>query len=197
MALTSSIRIGPFTSAYHRALVDSAFIEQFQTFVEQRLISQLDHPLIETTGSISACFDDDRFCGPISAIRNLFHVELTFQGPSEASVIQTDLNFDPSSGVFSGRHGKSLYVWTPRRQQRRDEDRQKIKAVIAAIQEGGDDDKYVCPLCQSQLVTVNTGQILDVRCPSRCFKYNFHKDKRGKPLHGHFFSAHREGRAEP
>jgi hypothetical protein len=186
MASSPSIDVGPFRASYHRALVDEAFLACLDAFLQEILSPQVDHPIAKTAGSLTACFDEERYCGPNSAIRNLFRLKLTFHGPTEESTIETDLEFDPNTRSFSARPGNSLYVWTPARQRVLLERKARIQATVKCILDE-DPGEVACPLCRAPLAVVNNQHLFDARCPSGCFNYNFHKDDDGNLLHGHFF----------
>jgi hypothetical protein len=186
MAPRPSIHVDPFRASYHRALVDEEFLGRLDAFLQETLSPQVDHPIAKTTGSLTACFDEDRYCGPNSAIRNLFRLKLTFHGPTEESTIETDVEFDRQTQTFSARPGHSLYVWTPTRRRDLQERKARIQATVKRILDQ-DPGEVACPLCRAPLAVVNNQRLFDARCPSGCFNYNFHKDEDGNLLHGHFF----------
>jgi hypothetical protein len=188
MPLPNTFTLGPFETQYHRELADGEFCDVVERFIRSRLASQVDHPIEAVVGSLTACFDEDRYCGPNSAVRNVFRLELTFRGEGEESTIRTDLNYDDRSSEFSPRRGSSLYVWTPTRRRVRAEHQNMIKSVVKDVLDGGQ-STVLCPICGTELHVIDCDGFFDLFCPSRCFKYNFHRDEDGNPTHGHFFMS--------
>jgi hypothetical protein len=180
------VTFGPFLSEYHRALVGETFREALGDFIRERLLSQVDHQVDAMVGGVVACFDEDKYCGPNSAVRNLFRLNLAFRHEDDESRIEIDLECGPQAAGFSPRRGESLYVWTPSRRNRRQAEQTSVRLMVKHILEEGV-QIALCPLCSLPLRVVNTAAIFDVSCPARCFKFNFHKDEDGQPLHGHFF----------
>jgi hypothetical protein len=179
-----AIVYGPFNAEYHRALVNDSFKRALREALTAKLLPQLDHDFTDATGTLAACFDEDRFCGPNSLVRDCFRLEFQFRGPDGESRIKTEITYN--RGEFSARRGHSLYLWTPSRQRKRQLKEEAIQRTVGAILDNAL-DRPSCPLCSAELHVINAPALFDVVCPNRCFKYNFHRDEKGRPLHGHFF----------
>ena len=179
-----AIVYGPFDADYHRATVQDSFKRALSDFLASKLLPQLDHAFTDAAGTLTACFGEDRFCGPNSLVRDCFRLELQFRGPDGESRIKTEITRD-RDGQFSARRGHSLHLWTPSRQRKRQLEQEAIHKTVRAILDNAV-EKPFCPLCAAVLQVINAPALFDVVCPNRCFKYNFHRDENGKPLHGTF-----------
>src|SRR5262245_52312403 len=113
-----AIVYGPFNAEYHRAAVNGAFKRALRELLESKLLPQLDHDFIDASGTLTACFDEDRFCGPNSLVRDRFRLEFQFFGADGESRIKTEITYN-GHGRFSVRRGHSFYLWTPSRQRKR------------------------------------------------------------------------------
>lgn len=184
-SLFDAIVYGPFNAEYHRLIVGDTFRAVLSDFLERKLLPQVDHEVTGTSGKLTACFDEDQYCSPNSLVRDCFRLELAIRGPVGQSSIKTELAYNSEEMTFAARRGHSLYLWTPSRQRRRQSEQKAIQQTVQAVLDGGV-NQPTCPLCSTPLRYVNTSDIFDALCPNRCFKYNFHKDGKGRPLHGHF-----------
>lgn len=180
-----AIVCGPFKAEYHRVIVNDTFKRALREFLALKLLPQLDHAFTDGRGTLTACFDEDRFCGPNSLVRDCFKLEFHFRGPDGESRIKTEITHN-RDGQFSARRGHSLYLWTPSRQRKRQSEQEAIQKTVGAILDNAV-ERPSCPVCSAELQVINAPALFDVLCPNRCFKYNFHRDEEGKPLHGHFF----------
>jgi len=180
-----AIVYGPFSAEYHRVLVNDTFKGALREFLASKLVPQLDHAFTDATGTLTACFDEDRFCGPNSLVRDCFRLEFQFRGPDGESRIKTEIVYN-RDGQFSARRGHSLYLWTPSRQRKRQLEKEAIQKTVDGILDNAI-QRPSCPLCSAELQVINVPTLFDVVCPSGCFNYNFHRDEKGRPLHGHFF----------
>ena len=184
----NAIELGPFKTEYHRGLVDGLFKSDLARLLEEQICPQADHDIHRISGTVTSQFDEERFCGPNSLVRNLFRLELIFEGSDEQSTLSTDVVYEPAAFRFNVRKGHSLYLWTPARRRERERKLEAIKGVIDSIL-AGDRSNPLCPLCGSALRHIDDSLTFDLACPNRCFKYNFHKDENGRLLHGHFFTG--------
>jgi len=192
MQLVDQIQFGPFSTQYHSALVDLKFKTALSAFLDRGLLTQLDEPADDAAGTLVATFDNDRYCGPNSLVRNLFTLELTLFGPDGTSDLKSDIEFDANTKSFSARtgHGHHFYLWTPSRKQDREAEMGLIQRLVDDFQR----DHGVgikCPICNGHVSAIDDPAIFDVRCTEqRCFQYNYHKDDTGRLAHGHFFTKH-------
>lgn len=182
-----SIVYGPFQAQYHRATVNDSFKRLLCEFLTAKLLPQLDRHFTEVHGALTACFDDERHCGPNSLVRDCYRLEVVFRGPDGESQIKAEITYNSERG-FAARRGDSFYLWTPSRRRKRQAEQEAIRKTIAAVLEKVV-ERAACPICHAELQVVNTPNLFDVVCPSRCFKYNFHRDENGQPSHGHFFMS--------
>ena len=198
MRIVDEIQFGPFSSAYHRGLVDDDFKATLQRFLEREMLPQIDDPVLEADGTLSATFDNERYCGPNSLVRNIFTLEIVLVGDAGKSELKSDITYCDADGSFAPRtgHGHHFYVWTPTRRRNREQELESIQRTVDDIQRGRESNP-ACPICNGSLSAIDNSDIFDVRCSSnRCFQYNYHKDENGRLAHGHFFTKHPEERAE-
>ena len=198
MPIVDAIRFGPFTADYHRSLVNDDFKVALERFFERELIPQLDNPILSADGAFTATFDEDRYCGPRSLVRDIFSLELSLVDDGGTSDLESDVVFNPKSNSFTPRtgHGHYFYLWTPIRKRQREQELESIQRVVDDIQ-GNRTHSVLCPICAGTLSTINNADIFVVRCANgRCFQYDYHKDEAGRLAHGHFFTKHPDDRAE-
>lgn len=197
MRLIDRIQFGPFSTRYHSTLVSAEFVASLSSYFDAELVPQLDEPIDDADGSLTATFDSERFCGSNSLIRNIFTLELSTFGPDGSSEMEADIEFCPENCTFTPRfgHGHYFYLWTPSRKQAREAENVLIQRLV-------DDYRCThqvgmkCPICQGSVSGIDNPRTLDVRCiDQRCFVYNFHKDEDGNMAHGHFFTKHPSLRA--
>ena len=192
MRLVDQIRFGPFKATYHRDLVDNAFKEQFELFLWANLVPQLECPLRELEGTLTATFDNEKNCGPNSLVRDIFTLECLVMCDDGASELKSDIVFDPKCFAFAPRHGfdRYFYVWTPTRKKQRETHLAQIQLVVDDVTRG-ESTGLACPICGGDIKAINNADIFDARCLlRRCFVYNYHKDELGRLAHGHFFTTH-------
>ncbi len=84
----ASIQFGPFASTYHRECVNDDFKEAFSAFLEAELLPQIEQPYESTTGRLTAAYDDQKYCGPRSAVRDIYRFEFAFQRSSDEDTIK-------------------------------------------------------------------------------------------------------------
>lgn len=187
MTALEALEFGPFTTAYHQRLVTDTFKDSVRHFIAENLIPQVDHDIVEIDGSFLPRATEDRNCGPHSAVRNCFFLEIRFFGHanSDYSLIKTQLWYRPTTERFQVATGSSLYVWTPRRRRERELEKESIQILVDSILKH-EATAPCCPICGSSLSVVNTAYDFNAVCPGRCFRYNFHKDEQGHLTHGHF-----------
>jgi hypothetical protein len=191
MRLVDHIEIGPFTASYHRALVNDVFISSLASFLDDALLSQCDMTPDEAEGSLVAVFDAERYCGENSLVRDLFTLDLRLFADDGVSEIKADIVYDPQSRNFAARpgHNRRFYLWTPRRKEIREDHLAAIQRIVDDVL-AGRTVVACCPFCSGAIDVVNDRSLFDVRClGKRCFEYNYHKDDRGRLLHGHFFTS--------
>jgi hypothetical protein len=198
MQLVDQIRFGPFSAAYHRALVNDDFKAQLDRFLRANLLPQLDSPLQELDGTLNATFDGDGSCGPSSLVRDIFTLDCVLICDDGDSDLKADIVYDRVADRFKPRTGRNhfFYVWTPARKARREAEMAEIQRVVDGIMHGKR-NSTACPICGGKLFAINTTDLFDARCVDRhCFAYNFHKDNRGRLAHGHFKTLHPQKRGE-
>ena len=180
-----AIQFGPFAAPYHQNLVNDRFKHNLNRFIDDILLPQLDEDVNSIQGSVTAEFNQQRHCGPNSAVKDIFKLDLALTSASGISHYKAKLKYDDPT--FSPRRGSTLYLWTPARQKIREKQIEAIEAIAQkvtakiAVQAN-------CPVCNVVLQLTNTEHLLAIGCNNNCFSYHYHKDSEtGDILHGHFF----------
>jgi hypothetical protein len=185
----TNIEFGPFQTVYHRSAVNNGFREALSKFLEREVLPQLDEPWTRTQGRLTAEFDAEKYCGPNSAVRDAYKLELAFIRDSGADEIKAQIYRDTKTGDFRPRFkGRPLVLWTEKRKAEQRTFRKAIDHVIKRIQ-AGEHFQWVCPRCSARLSLIDSPGLFDLSCPHGCFNYNFHRDLKTREFtHGHFFS---------
>lgn len=192
MRLVDQLQLGPFSAKYHRTLVNEEFAAALQRFLDRNLLPQADATIHDADGTLTATFDNDRYCHPSSLVRDIFTLDVVLHADNGTSELKADITFDHESRSFSVRKGHDhyFYLWTPSRKAAREEEMASIRSFVNDIQRGNPIVPQ-CPICGSEVTIVNDSMVFDVRCRGRrCFQCNYHKDENGDLLHGHFFTTH-------
>jgi hypothetical protein len=77
----ATIEFGPFKSDYHKAAVDTDFRDLLNDYLVGQLLPQVDEPFENTVGRLVATYDDQKYCGPNSAVRDFYTLDFEFQRP--------------------------------------------------------------------------------------------------------------------
>lgn len=183
----AKLRFGPFKSAYHAEAMTTDFKEALGAFLEIHLLPQVEQPFESTDGSVVAAYNDEKYCGPNSMVRDIYKLEFFFHRPGGSDSIKAELVFSPKNKTFTTRRNKPLYLWTVRRREGYLVQGRNIQDLCARIAKR-ESAEAICPLCSTALVVHDSPSLFDVRCPGRCFSYHYHRDpKDGQFLHGNFF----------
>lgn len=194
MQIIDHLQFGPFSTQYHAGLVNDKFKAALSGFLESALFSQLDEPASDADGTVTATFNNERYCGPNSLVRNVFTLEVSLYGCDGKSDLKSDIEFHPDTLAFSPRagHGNNFYLWTPKRKKNRENELGIIQRLVDDFQRT-QKVGLSCPICKGTVTGVDDPSIFDIRCiDNRCFVYNFHKYEDGRLAHGHFFTCHPE-----
>jgi hypothetical protein len=185
----TTIEFGPFQTAYHKQADGEAFRESLSAFLEHELLPQLDGDYRSTKGRITAVFDDERYCGPNSAVRDAYKFEFAFLCGHGTDEIKAEIYRDPKTGSFRPRYkGRPLVLWTANRKAQQEAFHRAIDAIVERIQ-AGEISEWICPRCSARLSLIDSPGLFDLSCPRDCFNYHFHHDTKTKEfMHGHFFS---------
>ncbi len=187
MTTLDAMQFGPFTTAYHDQLITDSFKESARQFIAARVLPQVDHDIVELDAALTPRAAEDRNCGPNSAVKNCFYLEIRFFGHAgtEYSELKCQLWYRPDDSAFHVATGSSIYVWTPKRRAERESQKASIQRMVDSILNNERTTPF-CPVCFSNVPVVNTADHFNATCPTQCFRYSFHKDEQGCLLHGHF-----------
>ena len=192
MRIADHLRLGKCRTKYHRALVDDCFFDALGHLLDDTISAQLQEPLLSATGTVTPTYNHKRHCGPISLVRDIFTVDARFQSESGETTLKADVMYDLSSQSFRPRNDYDYYFWTPERQEKHKDNISKIEQYIDRIKRDVD-ATHRCPICDGMLSVTDSTKLFNVRCvDSDCFVYNYHRDEKGRILHGHFFPSRPE-----
>lgn len=185
----AGIQLGPFNTAYHRRVVDQRFREALGAYLERELLPQVDEPFERTEGRLTAEVNEERFCGPHSAVKDIYRLEFSFIREGSADTITAEIRYYPDTNCFRVRRAhQPLILWTAKREK-------AARAYCAAIDDtvaritGGEKGEWKCPACGGALKLVDSPNLFDLACPRGCFVYNFHRVPGTTQYRsGHFFT---------
>lgn len=185
----ATIEFGPFQTAYHNMAVDEAFREALSVYLERELLPQLDEDYERTQGRLIAEFNEEKYCGPSSAVRDAYKLEFSFIHQGGTDETKAQIYRDSTTGAFRARfRGAPLVLWTVKRKAEQASFRAAIEAMAKRIL-AGEKSEWVCPRCSAPVSLIDSANLFDLRCSRSCFNYNFHRDPKTKEfLHGHFFA---------
>lgn len=165
------------------------FRQELERYLQAELIPQVDEPFERVEGSVTAEFNEERNCGPNSAVRDAYKLAIKFVRRTSADELAIPLYRDPKTGGFRPRSkGQPLFLWTEKRKTEEAVFRDTLDSLVQAIQSGRK-PTLSCPRCSAELRLVDTPDIFDLFCLNGCFTYNFHRDPKTREFrHGHFFS---------
>lgn len=190
----ASIVFGPFQTTYHSAAVDDRFREALALYLEQDLLPQVDEPFESTEGTLVAAFNEEKYCGPNSLVKDAYVLDFSFVRNDGRDTIHVELLRDHKAGGFRPRYrGQGLELSTAKRRSEGEAFLRKIERKVAEIIDGME-VSLICPSCHDEMELVNTPHLFDLSCPNGCIAYNFHRDPAtGAAMHGHVFSRPRGG----
>ncbi|MBI2922432.1 MAG: hypothetical protein HYY18_15370 [Planctomycetes bacterium] len=187
------IAYGPFHAEFHFKRVDAAFKNALVQFLTVQLLPQMEEPYFDSGGSLVACFDESRFCGPLSAVRDRYRLEFHFRREDGTDEIKVDIEFDEPRGTFRPVGGNPLYLLTRKRLEHRRYVVGTIEALCRQL-ETGQAKTGTCPICGLEVCTESSPGSFSVRCKADCFDYEFSREVDTKGVRrGHFY-VREEGR---
>jgi hypothetical protein len=170
-------------------MIEGGLLARLELFITDDLASQLPVPADDIYGTLIPCFDEERYCGPNSAVKDVYRLELSFRAGAEViGNFKDDISYDTASKTFGPRRRhQRLLIITQARQEAQRALREAVDVLCKRIckehlTEVG------CPGCATALNVIDSPALFDVTCPQGCFTYNFHRDPdSGEFLHGHVF----------
>ena len=184
------IQIEPRVStSYHRGMIENGLLMRLQKFVVDVLSPQLPAPAVIVDGTITPCFNEDRYCGPSSAVKDTYRLDIRFLAASEVlGTFKEEIEDDLRSHTFRARYRhRKLHVITQARRDAQDALGNAVQTLCHRIAQEHL-SSATCPKCKKTLSINDSPRLFDVTCPSGCFNYNFHRNPTsGEFLHGHVF----------
>ena len=167
----ANITYGPFHTAYHLAACGPDFREQLSELLEEQLIPQLEEPYTTAAGTLTAKFNEEKYCGPNSAVKNRYELDFCFSGLSGNSEVKASLLHDPASGRFAPWNRKyPVLLVTPRLKAIRtvfeNEISRNLRKYWKAKRAGGP-----CPACGLPLDVHSGNYHFRLSCPKGCVEY--------------------------
>jgi hypothetical protein len=184
----ATIEFGPFETSYHREVVDERFREALSSYLERELLPQVSEPYETTKGILKAAFNDEKYCGPNSAVRDRYKLEFQFLRGGESDDIKLEIYRDPKPGTFRPRHVHSpIVLWTKEKKDAQRAFRESINSIVARIDKG-EKSQWMCPRCSAVLRLVDEDYLFNLDCPNKCFVVNWHRDPKTREfMHGHVY----------
>jgi len=79
-------------------MIADGLLTRLEMFISEDLASQLPMPADDIHGTIVPCFDEERYCGPNSAVKDVYRLELSFQAGAEViGNFRDDISYDTAS----------------------------------------------------------------------------------------------------
>ncbi len=102
------------STSYHRDMIENGLLMRLQQFVVDVLSPQLPVPAVIVDGTITPCFNEDRYCGPSSAVKDTYRLEIRFLAASEVlGTFKEEIEDDLRSHTFRARYRhRKLFVIT-------------------------------------------------------------------------------------
>jgi hypothetical protein len=186
-AVFDSIRYGPFKADYHRTVVDESFRSILVAYLSAELLPQVTVGSEHFEGQLQASYDEDRYCGPRSLVRDIYKLTAAFVRGSERESLDQEIVYCQTSHTFRPRKGNRLRLWTLSRQAKA---KARLEVIQATIRQVAKDHLRAakCPLCNADLHILDTADLFGVVCSKGCFDHDYHRDQQtGEFLHGHLF----------
>lgn len=169
------ISFGPLKTEHHIHTMDERFRRSFLSFVEARILPQVEGQFSRVEGQVTSLYDDPKYFGPRSAVRFRYFYEFRFHSPDGVETVRGKLDYDPTTGSFTEGRQRHPQVDSFSAQRKRKD----MMAMVGAISEryrAGERD-IVCPYCGSALsiwYLQHRDFIKDIRCPTKgCLNVHF------------------------
>ena len=193
----NTVRFESFVTEYHKKLITGNFKADLENYLCKELLPQVTIPFNLTKGSLKPSYNEERFCGENSAVKNLFSFEFRFSDNNQVEEIKVELKYLPQKRNFVVRYKKPLYLWTIPRQQSQRTNAKQIEDICNSIL-GNEIETANCPVCEKPVRICNSPSLFDVSCSNLCFTYDFHRNaETGAFEHGHFFMKEPDNKQNP
>lgn len=176
---------------YHCDRIADGLLSHLERFISAELAAQLPDPADDIHGTLTPCYNEEKYCGPNSAVKDVYRLDLSFRiGTETVGTFKDDIRHEPVSQGFVPRYKhRKLLVITQARRLAQKKFSEAVHALCRRICEAHIREA-TCPKCSATLKIIDAPALFDVSCPERCFNYNFHRDpSTGEFQHGHVFFA--------
>lgn len=182
--LSRGLKLGPFRADFHRTRVAAGLAADLAAFVAAEIIPQLTIVATNIEGAFTAAYDNDRNCGPNSAVKDLYHLKLIFSSVNGAEGLDSDLVYRAPG--FAPPRGRPLVIWTIPRLEDFCRRRERLAEICRSFK-AGELSAAQCPTCSSSLHLHSSATLFAISCPSGCVDIDEHREAAGGLTHGHFF----------
>jgi hypothetical protein len=146
------IEFGPFKTQHHNSVVDARFRQALYAWIRRRVFPELSSPPNRISGRLWSNYDDEKYFGPLSAIKYRYQLELVSHVAGGTDEVNVTLDYGPSSGTFADDK-VPLRVDTPAKKQDRNLQLTQVMDVFARYLRG--ERGITCPRC---------GGVLEISC---------------------------------
>lgn len=147
--LEEGTTFGPFKTAYFQEAVDDQFRADFFAFARSQLLPRIKDEKPVFMCEVDAAYDDDRYLGPHSALKNRYQMEISFILPTGVERLSGLLIYDRATGSFSP--GRGEIYWKGASDNAVAASRANMIQRIAYRYNQGQ-RKILCPICSDALL---------------------------------------------
>jgi hypothetical protein len=180
-----NVVFGPFKASWHQKHVSNKLKNDLVRFIDQVIEPQVTIRYSKCGGTLVASCNDDKYCGPHSAVRDIYRLTYAYETEDEIEDIDIELIYHRDTGEFTKRwRGLSLKLVTV-------EHRRNIQKLYELIRMAWKDrtvSSITCPFCDNKVDVSYTSELFAVHCDNNCFESHYHLDAQsGEMKHGHVF----------
>lgn len=102
--LDAGLRVGPFNAAHHRSVWSDRTRQRFVEWLSEKVVPLLAIDVLRSASiRLYSEHDEDRFCGPNSAVKKGYMVRCLLRGPSSFQSGRFHITRDPDTGAIESR----------------------------------------------------------------------------------------------
>jgi len=173
--LETSIAFGPFKTEHHNQAVDQRFRECFFTYLTEQVLPKVEGSFTTAEGKLTSHYDDIKFFGPNSILKNRYFYKITFRSPEGEERALGEVDYDRQHGTFIPGRIKPPHVRTLSHQRRIQDMMDKCLSIVQRYRAG--EREIACPYCGLPLsiwYLEDRDLIKNIACPTKgCFNVHF------------------------
>jgi hypothetical protein len=168
---------------YHVQIATTVWLRALETHIRDWIASHPEYQTSSGRGTITSQYNEDRFMGPLSLIKNDFHVIVNVRRrfSLRQDRYESTVRFTPESGTFENLRETVETVETKCQDNRNFKLVAKLCEKIGAGCQRGVVDEWRCPWCESTVCVSfhRFGRTFAVSCP--CGHFHRHATTNSPP----------------